>query len=167
MARSEQRGLGPALRVRLEGVYAVRVLERVRVVERPPPVPWVVTWMGRRRPSLVAHGPIGITLGWVVFVHPSYATDDRLMFHELVHVVQWEAVGRLRFLLLYMDGVLRWGYRDCPLEAMAYALTDGYVAGSGDDAVEALVREQMVALGAGLRSRGWLARGAWWLAGAW
>lgn len=38
----------------------------------------------------------------------------------MVHVVQWHVLGAERFLALYADGLQTFGYRNSPLEKMAY-----------------------------------------------
>ena len=64
----------------------------------------------------------GITYLNTYFVRAEYASDESLHFHELVHVVQWQLLGPERFLRLYADGLDRFGYRNSPLEEMAYSL---------------------------------------------
>ena len=49
-----------------------------------------------------------------------YVADEGLYFHELMHVVQWRMLGPERFLAAYADGLEKFGYRNSPLEAMAY-----------------------------------------------
>jgi hypothetical protein len=47
-------------------------------------------------------------------------------FHELVHVVQWQVLGPRLFLAAYADGLERFGYRQSPLEEMAYDLENAF-----------------------------------------
>ena len=54
------------------------------------------------------------------FLKKKDVADEGLYFHELIHVVQWRVLGPERFLAAYADGLERFGYRDSPLEAMAY-----------------------------------------------
>jgi hypothetical protein len=54
------------------------------------------------------------------FVRANQASDESLHFHELVHVIQWRILGLEGFLAAYANGLERFGYRDSPLEAMAY-----------------------------------------------
>jgi len=68
----------------------------------------------------------GITYGDLVLVRELH---ERLLFHELVHVLQWERLGPERFLLAYGTGLLRAGYRASPLEQMAYELEQRFVHG--------------------------------------
>lgn len=49
--------------------------------------------------------------------------DDRLLFHELVHVVQYERLGLSAFSAKYVTGFLAGGtYEAIPLERNAYEL---------------------------------------------
>jgi hypothetical protein len=62
----------------------------------------------------------GITYLDTFFLKPAQATNEAVYFHELVHVVQWRLLGPDRFLFLYANGLECFGYRQSPLEAMAY-----------------------------------------------
>lgn len=64
----------------------------------------------------------GITYLDTYFVRREAARRESLHFHELVHAVQWQILGPERFLALYADGLEKFGYRDSPLEVMAYGL---------------------------------------------
>ena len=63
---------------------------------------------------------LGITYLDTFFVRANQASDESLHFHELVHVIQWRILGLEGFLTAYANGLERFGYRDSPLEAMAY-----------------------------------------------
>jgi hypothetical protein len=68
----------------------------------------------------------GITLDQVVATRawPSHT----LLFHELVHVVQFRTLGLRRFSEKYVEGFLRSGsYEGIPLEAIAYELERRFV----------------------------------------
>jgi hypothetical protein len=71
----------------------------------------------------------GITYKNTFFVSHLHQTES-LHFHELVHVVQWETIGANDFLLAYGAGLMRFGYRDSPLEAMAYSLQAAFDRGA-------------------------------------
>lgn len=62
----------------------------------------------------------GITYLDTFFVDQRYAADESLHFHELIHIVQWRLLGPERFLADYAAGLTQFGYRDSPLEVMAY-----------------------------------------------
>jgi hypothetical protein len=62
----------------------------------------------------------GITYLDTYFVRADHALIESFHFHELVHVIQWRLFGPERFLALYADGLERFGYRNSPLEVIAY-----------------------------------------------
>jgi hypothetical protein len=62
----------------------------------------------------------GVTYLDTYFVRRSRASEERLHFHELIHVIQWRLLGPERFLSAYAAGLEAFGYRYSPLEAMAY-----------------------------------------------
>jgi hypothetical protein len=62
----------------------------------------------------------GITFFDTYFVRRHWAADESLHFHELIHVVQWRLLGPECFLALYAAGLESHGYRNGPLEVMAY-----------------------------------------------
>jgi hypothetical protein len=71
--------------------------------------------------------PDGITYLDTFFVRFPYAQDESLYFHELIHVAQWRCLGPERFLTRYAEGHLKsGGYRQNPLEVMAYQLQDDF-----------------------------------------
>ncbi len=58
--------------------------------------------------------------------------NDRLLFHELVHVVQYEKLGLRGFAAKYVTGFLSGGsYEAIPLEMNAYALDERFAAARG------------------------------------
>jgi len=94
---------------------------RAVVVEKVPTPP--LSAMGLSRFSDFEHMDAGgITYLNTYFVRADHARDESLHFHELVHVIQWRMLGPERFLRLYADGLERFGYRNSPLEEMAYSL---------------------------------------------
>jgi len=62
----------------------------------------------------------GITYIDTIFLKPIQANNENMYFHELVHVIQWRLLGPDRFLFSYTNGLECFGYRQSPLEAMAY-----------------------------------------------
>jgi hypothetical protein len=64
--------------------------------------------------------PIGITLGYGIFIQSRYAADRRLLLHELVHTLQYERFGGIRpFLAQYLQECLTAGYPFASLEEEA------------------------------------------------
>jgi len=74
----------------------------------------------------------------VVFHEP---LTPQLIFHELVHVVQYRLLGVDEFARLYVRGYLHGGYQGTPLEICAYELDGRFIMGSVGFNVEAEVRE--------------------------
>jgi hypothetical protein len=63
-----------------------------------------------------------------------------LLFHELVHVVQYRLLGVSAFANLYVRGFLRGGSdHDIPLECCAFELEHRFVTGNTAFSVEAEV----------------------------
>ena len=92
---------------------------RVTAVARIPFPP--VTSMGVPEFEAMSTMPMsGITFNNVFFALESQL-DESLCFHELIHVIQWQALGVDDFLLTYAAGLLQHGYERSPLEAIAYA----------------------------------------------
>ena len=84
-----------------------------------------------------AHMP-AITFDDVVVFHEPLT--PQLIFHELVHVVQYRLLGVQEFARLYVRGYLRGGYAGTPLEICAYELDGRFIMGSVGFDVEAEVR---------------------------
>src|SRR5262249_55245371 len=92
---------------------------RFVVVERVPMPP--LTALGLSQFAAFEHADnSGVTYLDTYFVKRGRATDEPLHFHELIHVVQWRTLGAERFLSNYAAGLEAFGYRNCPLEVMAY-----------------------------------------------
>jgi len=112
---------------RLEQVFPKELLQRVRVVavEGQPPFP-ALSRMGLPELARFEAMPItGVTYKDTFFVRRVHQTES-LCFHETVHGVQWDRLGVDRFLLAYGVGLMQFGYRDSPLEKMAYTLQDDF-----------------------------------------
>ena len=85
----------------------------------------------------------GITYIDTIFLKPTQSNNENMHFHELVHVIQWRLLGPDRFLLTYANGLECFGYRQSPLEAMAY---DAETAFAGNQAIfnaEKLVADKL------------------------
>ena len=121
---------------RLFDHFPARMLDETRVVtvsEIPfPPV------SAFGLPEFEPMAPMsGITFGDMYFVRPD--AHEGVHFHELVHVVQWTALGIPDFLLTYAVGLMQHGYAQSPLEAIAFELQERFERraplGSVDDEV--------------------------------
>lgn len=71
----------------------------------------------------------GITYNDMYFLTCEAYLCEATHFHELVHVVQWDELGVERFLTVYGIGLLTAGYRQSPLEKMAYDLQRDFAQG--------------------------------------
>lgn len=80
----------------------------------------------------------GITYLDTFFVRHPFQNKS-LFFHELIHVVQWRLLGPEKFLGLYASGLEQFGYRQSPLEAMAYEAQEAF-----DTSSEAFDAEKVV-----------------------
>jgi hypothetical protein len=85
----------------------------------------------------------GITYMDTVFLKPPQSNNENLYFHELVHVIQWRLLGPDRFLFLYANGLECFGYRQSPLEAMAYDAETAFASSTAIFNVEKLVAEKL------------------------
>ena len=85
----------------------------------------------------------GITYLDTYFVLRQEAERESLHFHELVHVVQWQLLGVESFLALYADGLEKHGYRNSPLEVIAYNHEARFNSNATSYSVEASVRQQL------------------------
>ena len=68
----------------------------------------------------------GVTYKNTIFVNDYHKNDESLFFHELVHIIQWERLGITNFLVAYSFGLLKFKYKNCPLEKMAYSLQEEF-----------------------------------------
>jgi hypothetical protein len=87
----------------------------------------------------------GVTFKNVCFVHASVRSES-IHFHEVVHAVQWRALGVDQFMLTYAMGLLQHGYAHSPLEAMAYDLQSQFDRGLGINDAETLIRDHALTL---------------------
>jgi hypothetical protein len=122
---------------RLAGCYSAATLDSARTViggpiEKPP-----LRSFGLEEFGEVERMPIsGITYKQTYFIDSAHEHDESLHFHELVHVVQWQAAGSEDFILTYAAGLYAFGYRMSPLEVMAYDLQASFDAGERMDGLE-------------------------------
>jgi hypothetical protein len=136
--------LGEALRVRFLPYFLRETLDSVRVhVAEDLGLPRFPLMGAVRRlgldfpdPSFVA----GITLGNVIAVRGE-GLAPCVMFHELVHVVQYGVLGIGTFARLYVRGFVEHGaYERIPLERCASSLEARFAREGSPFSVEAAVR---------------------------
>jgi hypothetical protein len=142
---------------RLQSVCSNDLLMSVRlVVVEHVPQPPLERW-GFDAGSL-PRDAAGITLNQMIFVRRGLERDESLVFHELVHALQWRALGVNRFLALYGMLMLECGYRESALETMAYDLQADFEARAPLPEVEQVVRRRTQELFAALQRRSVLHR---------
>ena len=129
---------------RLGDYYAAPLLagSKVVVVPRVPMPPLSAMGLARFR-DFEQMEAVGITYLDTYFVRADHAHDEPLHFHELVHVVQWRLLGPERFLALYAHGLEHFGYRNSPLEVMAYELQEKFERDPQPFSVEAACQGEL------------------------
>ncbi|MDE5465393.1 hypothetical protein [Bradyrhizobium sp. CSS354] len=122
---------------------------KVAVVERVPMPP--LSSLGLSQFAEFENGDYdGITYLDTFFVKRRSASSERLHFHELVHVVQWRLLGPERFLATYADGLEKHGYRQSPLESMAYTAEEVFCQSNENFNAEKLVADELDRMSGGV-----------------
>jgi hypothetical protein len=85
----------------------------------------------------------GVTYIDTFFLKPTQSKNENIHFHELVHVIQWRLLGPDGFLFSYANGLERFGYRQSPLEAMAYDAETAFASTTEIFNVEKMVAEKL------------------------
>ena len=85
----------------------------------------------------------GITYIDTIFLKPTHSNNENMHFHELVHVIQWRLLGPDRFLFSYANGLECFGYRQNPLEAMAYDAEMAFASSKAIFNVEKMVAAKL------------------------
>lgn len=114
---------------RLAEYYPADHLRRVRrvVVDRCP-VP-VLSLTGIPQLAEIETWDLkGVPWGDVIFIKRDFADSEPLHFHELLHTVQWDCLGADRYLAAWAIGTITRGYRNNPLEEMAFRLQQRFEA---------------------------------------
>ncbi len=138
---------------RLSGAFSAQSLDDCRLVEvERVPQPPLEQW-GIGESNGLVHAAAGITLMGLIIVRRGMERDESLVFHELVHAIQWRTLGLNRFLALYGLLLHEYGYRDSPLEEMAYDLQALFDANALPSNIEAVIAGRTQELFAGFRKR--------------
>jgi hypothetical protein len=129
---------------RLPLYFTEKTLASTKVVlVDPVPMP-PLSSMGLVRFADFERGNVdGITYIDTIFLKPSQFNNENIYFHELVHVIQWRLLGPDRFLLSYANGLECFGYRQSPLEAMAYDAETAFASSTAAFNVEKMVAEKL------------------------
>ena len=105
------------------------------------PIPPLSSWGLTRFADFERGNFNGITYLNTFFIKRDELRNEVLHFHELIHVIQWRILGPEQFLRLYTDGLERFGYRDSPLEAMAYEAEAAFAVNEVFDAEKLVARK--------------------------
>ena len=130
--------------LRLPLYFTEKTLASTKVVLVDPlPIP-PLSSMGLARFADFERGNFdGITYIDTIFLKPTQVNNETMHFHELVHVIQWRLLGPDRFLFLYANGLECFGYRQSPLEAMAYDAETVFASSTAIFNVEKMVAEKL------------------------
>ena len=85
----------------------------------------------------------GVTYLDTFFLKKERAADERIHFHELIHVIQWRKLGPKRFLEAYTNCLQNYGYRNNPFEVMAFKAEAEFSRSSRPFDGEKLVEEEL------------------------
>jgi hypothetical protein len=135
---------------RLSRYFSEELLTSTKVVVIDPvPMP-PLSSMGLSRFAEFVRGDYdGITYLDTFFVKRRSAAEERLHFQELIHVVQLRSLGPEAFLAAYAGGLENFGYRDSPLESMAYNAEALFCQSDERFDAEKLVTDQLSRMRAG------------------
>ena len=128
LTHQAQRHSCKQLTTHFAGFFSDELFEQAGFViinELPSPPASVVMQLGLSQ--LLSPSAVGITLDDTYYLKPKAAAQLRVHFHELIHVLQWQALGATPFIRRYMDEVIKFGYRQAPLEEKAYDFEDRFI----------------------------------------
>lgn len=142
---------------RLRHALPFEVLNQAKAVSVAGRIPFPpLTRMGLPEFGPMERMPVAAITYRDTFFVGRFQETESLYFHETVHVIQWARLGPADFLLAYGVGFLQSGYRDNPLERMAYSLEEKFADGTLPADVVEIIRRQTDAIwreGASLISR--------------
>ena len=105
------------------------------------PLPPLSSWGLTRFADFERSNPDGITYLDTFFLKQHQSKNEAIHFHELIHVIQWRILGSEKFLRAYADGLENFGYRNSPLEVMAYDAEKRFVSSTAQFNAEQFVTE--------------------------
>lgn len=106
------------------------------------PIPPLSSWGLPRFADFERGNFDGVTYLNTLFIMRDKLRNEAIHFHELIHVVQWRILGPEQFLRSYADGLERIGYKNSPLEVMAYDAEAAFVANDIFDAEKMVARKR-------------------------
>jgi hypothetical protein len=129
---------------RLPSYFSAQTLasSKVVLVDRLP-IPPLSAWGLTRFAEFERGNFNGITYMHTFFLKRDQLKNEAIHFHELIHVIQWRLLGPENFVRAYADGLERFGYRDSPLEAMAYNTETAFISSKNSFDAEKLVAERL------------------------
>lgn len=127
--------LSPEQRSSMQPFFPAQILDQIHLLRlqdervQDPPFYGMARMMGfRNLPSFA--DTAAVTFVDVIVSHEEF-TDD-LLFHELVHAVQYAQLGTREFASRYLKGFISGGsYDGIPLEKQAYDLEQRYSGNKG------------------------------------
>ena len=96
---------------------------------------------------------VGLTLIDCVLIRKELCSNPpswiNTLFHEMVHVVQFDILGPARLVSLYADCLLqnKYQYHSVPFERQAYTLTDKFVGGEPPFSVREVIKQELSQIG--------------------
>jgi hypothetical protein len=127
---------------RLPLYFSANTLMSTKVVSVDQlPIPPLSSWGLTRFADFERGNFNGVTYLNTFFIKRDDLRNEAIHFHELIHVIQWRILGPEQFLSSYADGLERFGYRDSPLEKMAYDAEAAFTAKEIFNAEEMVVRK--------------------------
>ena len=87
---------------------------------QPKPARGLIGWVLRRT------GFHGVALApWGIYILPAAMHSQRLIRHEQAHWRQWLRMGTVRYYATYLWQIVRYGYRNAPMEVEARNAENG------------------------------------------
>ena len=87
---------------------------------QPTPARGLIGWVLRRT------GFHGVALApWGIYILPAAMHSQRLIRHEQAHWRQWRRMGTVRYYATYLWQIVRYGYRNAPMEVEARNAENG------------------------------------------
>jgi hypothetical protein len=115
---------------------------KVILIDRLP-FPPLSSWGLTRFANLERGNFEGITYLDTFFLRRTHSRNEAMHFHELIHVIQWRILGPERFVHSYADGLEHFGYRQSPLEVMAYDAEAAFATSTKGFDAEKMVAEKL------------------------
>jgi hypothetical protein len=126
--------------VREAASYIDRILRGAKPGELPVQLP--------TKYQLVINAKTAAALGLAIPTSMQLLADRviDLHFHELIHVVQWRLLGAEFFIAMYAGGLEKFGYRNNPLEKIAYDAQELFDRSTAVFDAEKFVSDRLAAL---------------------